>query len=555
MLLHLRKALPLACLIVLTPPGLAPLGSPRPAAADEVQDARRDLMRYARDTWRAFEALERPGGLPADSLTVGRDGTWTLAAYTSPTDVAAYLWSTLAAESLHVIDADEAGKRLGRTLDALGRLERSHGFFYNWYDANTCARLATWPVGGHAARPFLSSVDNGWLAAALIMVGNARPELRTRTDALLAPMDFGFFYDPFNPADPEAHPGQLVLGYWTDDDTFTRYHYGLMNTEPRIATYVGIARKQLPAEHYYRLQRTIPSRLGGREPAPGGETRTYDGVPVFEGHTTYRGARIVPSWGGSMFEALMVPLFVPEDRWAPESWGINHPLYARAQIEYGLNEARYGYWGFSPSESPNGGYREYGVAPLSTKPVGYPSGDLAGSGGPAAGPSAPLNGVVTPHASFLALAYVPNEALANLRMLERKFPAYGPFGFFDAVDVTTGKVADGVLALDQGMILAAIANNLNEDVLRRHLCTGLIEEQIKPLIAQERFTAAYPTSASSTSSSSAEPPALVPSDALARDRIATELPAIASNRGTNRTRPRRPLRTGRQRWQTGPALA
>ena len=44
-------------------------------------------------------------------------------------------------------------------------------------------------------------------------------------------------------------------------------------------------------------------------------------VKVFEGTYDYRGVRIVPSWGGSMFEALMVPLFVPEDAWAPRSWG------------------------------------------------------------------------------------------------------------------------------------------------------------------------------------------------------------------------------------------
>ena len=70
---------------------------------------------------------------------------------------------------------------------------------------------------------------------------------------------------------------------------------------------------------------------------------------------------IVPTWGGSMFEALMVPLFVPEEKWGPRSWGRNHPLYVRGQIEHGMDEAGYGYWGFSPSNNPAGGYREYGV--------------------------------------------------------------------------------------------------------------------------------------------------------------------------------------------------
>ena len=34
--------------------------------------------------------------------------------------------------------------------------------------------------------------------------------------------------------------------------------------------------------------------------------------------------RLVPGWGGSMFEALMPNMFVPEERWAPNAWGINH---------------------------------------------------------------------------------------------------------------------------------------------------------------------------------------------------------------------------------------
>ena len=112
----------------------------------------------------------------------------------------------------------------------------------------------------------------------------------------------------------------------------------MVNTEQRIASYIGIARGQLPPEHYYRVPRAgrPPGRGGRRGRSPRGETRTYLGVPVFEGHYTYRGMRIVPSWGGSMFEALMVPLFVPEERWAPRSWGVNHPLYVRAQIEHGL---------------------------------------------------------------------------------------------------------------------------------------------------------------------------------------------------------------------------
>ena len=83
--------------------------------------------------------------------------------------------------------------RIAQTLDTLSRLERDHGFYFNWYDPATGAKLTTWPANGSPVRPFLSTVDNGWLAAALIMVANSVPQLRGQAEALLEPMDFGFF--------------------------------------------------------------------------------------------------------------------------------------------------------------------------------------------------------------------------------------------------------------------------------------------------------------------------------------------------------------------------
>ena len=55
---------------------------------------------------------------------------------------------------------------------------------------------------------------------------------------------------------------------------------------------------------------------------PVGVTRTYLGISVYEGAYTYRGMHIVPGWGGSMFEELMPAVFVPEEDWAPRSWGV-----------------------------------------------------------------------------------------------------------------------------------------------------------------------------------------------------------------------------------------
>ena len=98
-------------------------------------------------------------------------------------------------------------------------------------------------------------------------------------------------------------------------------------------------------------------------------------------------------------------------------------------------------------------------------------------------------GVVTPHAAFLALEIAPAAALTNLANLAADFPGlYGRGGFKDSVNVATGQVADRYLALDQGMVIAAIANELLDGRLRDYLAVTL-RPSLKPLMAMEQFAA------------------------------------------------------------------
>ena len=205
--------------------------------------------------------------------------------------------------------------------------------------------------------------------------------------------------------------------------------------------------------------------------------REYLGVKVFEGTYSYRGKRIVPSWGGSMFEALMVTLFVPEDVWAPKSWGINHPLYVRAQIEHGLEEAGYGFWGFSPAMSPRGGYEIYGVKAIGTDPLGYLSYDI---GRPAAASSSrPGYRSADEPRRRDTPCLVPRPALCPSRgdrqppeAADHSSRSTATLGFQDSVDVSAGVVSGCVLALDQGMIMAAIANELADDAMQHAFSDG-----------------------------------------------------------------------------------
>jgi hypothetical protein len=497
------------------PPGRSGDGPGR-SSTDGPAGQRQLLGEYAADTWRSFEAIVvDETGLPADNLSVEGERS----GYTSPTNIGVYLWSTLVARDLRLISRDEARDRIATTLATVAELERhdESGQFFNWYDPATGELVEIWPEDGNPVFHFLSSVDNGWLAAALRMVSNAVPELADEALALHESMDFGFYYDP--------EVGQLRGGYWTvlppnqvyapavsggcetspaEGDTgegFTCHHYGALNTEPRIASYLGIAAGDIPPEHYFRMFRTFPDTCdwSWQEMRPVGEWASYLGVDVFEGAYTYRDMQIVPSWGGSMFEALMVNLIVPEAIWGPDSWGVNHPLYVQAHIEHGLEEAGYGYWGFSPSNVPEGGYREYGVEAIGLDPDGYPSNndrtnvDYGFEGCPGREPQ-PLptewpNGVVTPHASFLALEFAPQAALRNLENLRADFDGiYTPWGFRDSVNVDTGVISDHYLALDQGMIMAAIANALHGERFRDYFARD-VEGAIRPLLGMEEFNA------------------------------------------------------------------
>jgi hypothetical protein len=470
---------------------------------------------WAADTWHSLVRMtDEKTGLPADnipeSLAAGdRSG------YTSPTNIGGYLWSAVVARELGIISRGECTRRLVQTLNTLLRMKHHEpsGMYYNWYDERTGEALTAWPGSGDRIHPFLSSVDNGWLGAALLVVRSADPGAAPLADRLFRRMRWDMFYNPQAP-----RPGGLMHGGFYDaqpadtngtftgnhigvgpDVWYTKHHYDTTVSETRITSYLGILTGQVPARHYFAAWRTFPASCdwSWHEMQPVGETRTYLGLDVYEGAYTYRGMHIVPGWGGSMFEELMPDVFVPEASWAPRSWGVNHPLHVRAQREHGLIEAGYGYWGFSPSSDPFAGYREYGVDALGLNPDGYFSDKErtnydAGFGDCREGVNPDPrygDGVVTPHAAFLAMMHEPQHAFTNLAKIQDELKAYGDGGFFDAVAVGSGTIARRYLSLDQAMVMGAVGNVLGDNVIRRAFSTRAVERALRPVIGAEEFGA------------------------------------------------------------------
>ena len=459
----------------------------QPAAAHD----RKTLERYAEGTWRSFAAMtDEESGLPPDILE--RNGTRSV--QTSTTNIGAYMWSAVAAERLRLISHRELVSRLRKTITSLEGMDRHEsGQFFNWYDHRTGAKLERWPPSGQPFDNWLSSVDNGWLATGLKVVAASVPELSRRASALYDSMDFGFYYRPAR--------NQILFHYLPGAANPDACCYDTYVSESRIATYIGVSKGEIPPQAVFGTWRSFGDSCdwSWTETKPVGFNRTYFGVPVFDGALAYNDTLVTPSWGGSMFEALMPPLFVPEERWAPGSWGANHPLTVDAQIHHGLVEAGYGYWGFSPANVPEGGYTVYGVDGVGSDPGGNPSGNNSarvdhGWPGcpnrpalPDPPPEAYTNGVVTPHAAFLGLRYRPHAAVANLRRLERDFGVYTRLGFLDSVNVDTGRVSSSYLSLDPGMIMAALGNALGHDVLRRAFATDDMERSLRPVIGVEEF--------------------------------------------------------------------
>jgi hypothetical protein len=498
-------------------------GTPRAGAPTLLRGAATDydtatMRRWAADTWRSMVAMTDPAtGLIADNIPEGLEGR---SAYTSPTNIGGYLWSAVVARDLGLITPGECTRRVRQTLLTLLRMDvhDASGMYVNWYDPASGEVIRTWPENGSTVVPFYSSVDNGWLGAALQVVRTTVPGARPLAERLWQRMRWDMFYDPdtahnarpggaihggFYEEDPSAVNGSTFKGNHIGagpDVWYTYHHYDTAVSETRITTYLGLIRGQIPASCYYALGRTFPATCdwSWHEMQPVGVDRTYAGLSVFEGAYTYRGMHIVPGWGGSMFEELMPDMFVPEVDWAPNSWGRNHPLHVRAQREHGLLDAKYGYWGFSPSSNPAGGYREYGLDMLGLNPDGYFSDQRKsnydvgfGTCRPATNPNpAYFDGVVTPHASFLALMHERDAAFANLVRIEEELKAYRRGGgFLDAAATTSGTIARRYLSLDQAMVLGSIGNVLGGNIVRRAFSTREVERAVRPVIGPEQFSA------------------------------------------------------------------
>jgi cyclic beta-1,2-glucan synthetase len=272
-----------------------------------------------------------------------------------------------------------------------------------------------------------------------------------RVSAIVDGMQFDFLYDRrrrifsigYRLPDAEG-PGRLDASF-----------YDLLASEARLASFVAIAKGDVPQHHWFHLGRLV---------------------------TNVNGRATLMSWGGTMFEYLMPQLLLRNFPGTLLDQSCRASV--RRQIEYGrLRDAP---WGISESayaftdRQGNYQYRAFGVPGLGLK-RGLAD-DL----------------VIAPYATALASLVSPAAAAENFGRLSA-LGLDGRYGFYEALDYnprrrdldapadsgSTPVVVRAYFAHHQGMSLVALANVVLQDVFvaRFHADPRI---QATELLLQER---------------------------------------------------------------------
>jgi cyclic beta-1,2-glucan synthetase len=203
--------------------------------------------------------------------------------------------------------------------------------------------------------------------------------------------------------------------------------YDLLASEARIASFLAVAKGDIPQRCWFKLDRS---------------------------HVLVDGRAALLSWTGTMFEYLMPTLWMRTfpntliSRTIDSAISIqrDHVRGMSSGIPWGISES-----GFAKTDQQGRyGYQAWGIPKLALK---YGAED---------GP------VISPYSTFLTLPFQRKEAIANLRRMAA-LGWIGDFGFYEAADYTQSTKPEMVrswMAHHQGMSLLALANLLRNNIFQ-----------------------------------------------------------------------------------------
>lgn len=365
------------------------------------REQKEKLINYAEKTYKYFNLMQTPSGIIGDNMQIKPYKGQSK--NTSPTNIGFSMLADVSAYYLGFIDLQKCIDALFNKIKSVDIMPKWHGNLYNWYKIDTYR-----PINN-----FISSVDSGNFLACLMIVNEFFKDKNFQkgveiAERIIEDTDLDRLYD--------FRKGLFYIGFNEKSGEYTG-HYDILASEARILSMIYIARSG-KAEHWRNLQRDYTPLMGNT----------------------------LLSWSGTMFEYLMADLFIDSPRFSL----LHESSYKAATIQ--SRSAVKGIWGVSEScyyefdDELRYQYYAFGLKKLSLRS------DFDRS-------------TVSPYSSILALKYIPNEVMENLSKIE-EMGGFHDYGFYEAIDLSgRTRFIASYMTHHQGMILAAITNALNDDVL------------------------------------------------------------------------------------------
>lgn len=400
------------------------------------------VLDIGRRTWLFFKENinENTKFLPPDNYQENRKEK--VALRTSPTNISLGMLAVISAYDLKYENLEDTVSLLKKMLDTVSSLQKWNGHLYNWYNLKDLSPLIP---------RYISSVDNGNFVGYLYVVKqffiqinseNKYSEEINQIDKLINETDFSKLYDEKNRL--------FSIGFNIEENKLTDSYYDLLASEARQASFVAIAKKDIPPKAWYNLSRTL---------------------------TTLNKYKGLISWSGTAFEYLMPNINMPKYKTSLLDESSRFMIMSQMEYAKKLNIP----WGFSESAfsltdlNNNYQYKAFGIPWLGLK----------------RGLEDEM--VVASYGSILALTEKPKEVIENLKKLESQ-GMYDKYGFYESIDYTPSRLRKNkkyepvktYMAHHQGLILLSINNLFNDFILQKRFMQNP-EMQSVEILLEERM--------------------------------------------------------------------
>ena len=374
-----------------------------------------DVREIAQQTWAYFDKTltKENNFLVPDNFQLNRNQKFD--SRTSPTNIAFSLTAVISAFELKLISKNSAIDKINNIIKNVESLKKWNGHLYNWYDIKTKKELPP---------HFISTADSGNFISTLYVVKgflskcSGYNSLKYRIQKLIDKTDFSKLYN--------EEGDVFSIGYVVNEGTLVPYNYNNFLSEARLASFVAIAKGDVPFKHWFRLDKTLTK------------------------HKWYKG---VVSWSGTMFEYYMPLIFMKtfEHTLLDETYAFAY--YAQkefvnevsSKIPWGITESAYN----ELDDSQNYKYKAFGIPYLKFHDSEIPQ------------------IVISPYGSIMALTKYPVEVYNNIKKM-KKIGMQGEFGLYEAYDHEDGAIVKAYYAHHQGMILTSITNYLKNNIIQEY---------------------------------------------------------------------------------------